>query len=368
MLFKSIFVSNRERNKVKKESIDLCETNELLLDKYFNINPSGLVLINSRRRYDDIRLISEFEKDNILNTINFMYVFMDDDWVNESSYTGKWSKLFGKDYSVNIEQKKLVDEFIDDFIRKADSEYRIRTKTSLAEYIKNLSSTYDYFRNYDYFENSEINIETINNEVFELVDEFYNSHIKLLENTKKLSTINYGLETLNKELEEKQKEINKILDKYSEKEGREKLKKEIEASLNGLDNEKLLNDLNELFTNNTLNLDDSADFIIAEILQSITTSVMSSNEIIDFMLTHQSLLQSPSDKIKILTNIDGIEKQSLFIKKENVGDDGKFSNRFGLLKKNYDKSSGIFDLNEIIYGNSESRECSVERIVPTMQS
>lgn len=372
VLLKSVFVSNRDRNKIKEESKNLCEINDLLSETFLNFS-SGRVLLNSNaQRYDDVRLIPEYEKDIIQSEINFMHVFMDDYWTNMKSYSGKWSKLFGKDYTVNLEQKKQIDEFIDDDIIQADKEYRIRVKKNLKETIEN-KTIHFIIRNKSKEEINE-QIELI----FSYVDEFYDSHIVLLENTKKLSTINYNLGILNKELEEKQKEINKILDEYAINDSKEKLKGQIEASLKGLDNEKLLKDLNDLFNNNTLRLDDTIDFIIAEILQSITTSPMCSNEIIDFMLTHQSLLTSTApddkkgstapDKVKILTNISGIDKQSLFIKKENVDTNGKFSNRFGLLKKNYEKSDGVFDLNEIIYGNSDSKEGGVERISPTIQS
>lgn len=372
-LLKSIFISNRERNKIKDESKDLCEINEILLDKYLSFD-SGVVLLNNiRTRYDDIRLISEDIREEALNDINFMYIHMDDYWTNESSYIGKWSKLFGKDYSINKKQKLLVDEFIDSFIKKTDDEFRTKTKNFIISYIESLSKLNDYF------EKNKINIEDSVKEAFELVDEFYDSHVTLLENTKKLSDINYNLELLNKELTDKQKEINKILDSYAIKDSEKKLKEKIEASLNGLDNEKLLKDLNDLFNNNTLSLEDSIDFIIAEILQSITTSPMTSNEIIDFMLTHKELLGMPPDlrednvetdhdKIKILTNITGIDKQSLFIKKEVVGSNGKFNNRFGLLKKDYSRTDGVFDLNEIIYGNDESDDGNVTRITPNIQN
>lgn len=372
VLLKSIFMLNRKRNKIKEESKNLYEINELHLDKYLSFS-SGKLLINNRIfRYEDIRLIPENEKNKIMSDINFMYIHMDDYWANMKSYSGKWSKLFGKDYSVNLEQKKLIDEFIDDFKNKTDTEYRPRVKTRLKEYIEDLSGVYKFF------DGKKLNVDELVKESFELIDNFYDSHKALLENTKNLSTINYDILIFNKELEEKQKEINKILDEYAINDSKEKLKGQIEASLKGLDNEKLLKDLNDLFNNNTLRLDDTIDFIIAEILQSITTSPMSSNEIIDFMLTHQTLLTSmPSgekkgettlDKIKILTNISGIDKQSLFIKKENIDSNGTFSNRFGLLKKNYEKSDGVFDLNEIIYGNSDSKEGGVERISPTIQS
>lgn len=155
-------------------------------------------------------------------------------------------------------------------------------------------------------------------------------------------------------------EINEYLNVSLSKVTNEKEKEEIRKVLDDIDDEELIKVLSQELKKYDVKTEDITEFLLNEVIQSITTDPYDTADIYEF-LTNKNVEKNiyggneDNCKIKIITNLAGRGSVSkkLCIKKEKIKEDGNYEQRFGLFSKDTN-AEGYFHIGENISQNRKS--------------
>jgi hypothetical protein len=107
--------------------------------------------------------------------------------------------------------------------------------------------------------------------------------------------------------------------------------------------------------------EDITEFLLNEVIQSITTDPYDTADIYEFLTSknvESNIYGGNEDKckIKIITNLTGKNSvsQKLCIKKEKIRENGNYTQRFGLFSKDVPSVDGYFHIEENISSNRKS--------------
>lgn len=202
---------------------------------------------------------------------------------------------------------------------------------------------------------------------FDQLIKSYENEIQLTENAEPY--LNKKLEVLKviKVIDDNDKEIQKFINKHYKdviaKKSASKKEEEIKRVIGDIDNEELVKRLALEFEKHKTNFDGITEYLLTEIMQSITTDTYDTIDIYKTITQENvisQLYRSKKDcKIKMLTNLIGKDSanEKLGIRKEVIDDGtGKFSHRFGIINDDYVFDEEYFNLNEIIYGSKSDKD------------
>lgn len=195
--------------------------------------------------------------------------------------------------------------------------------------------------------NIDIEIFNVNKDLLKLNSDFYD----------------YTLKNINAQIEVKKidKEIKKYISESQKKISDLRLKEELKKSLKEIADEELLQKIVSEFKEYGTSIEDVTEYILTEVMQSITTDPFDTIEIYNF-LTKKSVMPTlgvdeDSAKIKIITNLigkDSVSEGSISIPKNQIHQDGTYDTRFGITN-NSDTEERYFHINNLIYGKESDK-------------
>lgn len=315
-----------------KEHVDVYDASSYVSSwksklKYFREQRLSNVITIETDSYNDVKRQFQEKIRKTQKEEDLRFKFLDE---SLKSRLAKESENIFKKFEIKEPQGKNISFNVEDFKDLNPDDYKEDIDKT---FIENL---YEYTKNIKLFYLNEKFLWFLLQEIGNLELESLNGEILVLKNEKK------------------------IIDTISTFSAKQKTEEDMRQYISSIypDSDSILKKINETFDKYEISASDIPEYIIKDILQSISSESYTSSELLKLM-TRQYTTYDPKDRFAIITNFQDFNSDSLSIKKSSNPTTDKI--RFG---KSTNSSGEIYKLSDIIYGKSSN----IEKLAPTLES